>query len=495
MSAHVPPDEHVTAEGYRYGIIQTMGLIRAAILSFVFAITSLVFVPPVYAIDGFITVTSPRGGETYTEGDRISVTWDSSANIDKVSIMYKSDAHHGNWVAFDTPNTHSYNWTVDVGNTTNENFYIEITGYETGKGSLTNFGGYFTVHQKADAPPSPTPTGSQSGGQLTVPTQQPGSNYPIPTGYYRYLQDRGVRITPTPKPTPVPVTVYSVTWSELFWFEGTMTTDLKTVKDPSRVERLTLDTKYGWTYTFTETLNLTDPKKIRMLKNSATYWTVEWWYVWIREEWWETFDVPADVTYKHPTLTAYAPTLILTDPEQNGAAASASAVAVTGSRKGEVTARINGPGKIEIAPRVVLTGPETASTDKPTAELTGKSSHADLSYRIKVNGKERRATPKAFDTATGAFTFDVSGLEEGRNVIELLYRRPDAPESESYRVAGSRILEYRPVTLAYLGMAVLAVFAVAYFNRGSFMPVLGRWFGKAGRGMRKVPFLRNRKNR
>jgi len=43
-----------------------------------------------------------------------------------------------NWIATGIPNTGSYNWTVNVGNTTNTQFKIEITGYETGVGSVTD---------------------------------------------------------------------------------------------------------------------------------------------------------------------------------------------------------------------------------------------------------------------------------------------------------------------------------------------------------------------
>lgn len=106
---------------------------------YIFISWFLIFAPSkVHALDGYIKVTSPHGGEVWKEGETHTISWEASDNIDKVAIMYKSDAHHGNWVVFSlaTHGSGSYSWNVDVGNTTNTQFYIEITGYETGKGSI-----------------------------------------------------------------------------------------------------------------------------------------------------------------------------------------------------------------------------------------------------------------------------------------------------------------------------------------------------------------------
>jgi hypothetical protein len=82
------------------------------------------FVASARAIDGFITITSPNGG-TFTEGDTMNITWDSSPNIDQVNIGYKSCDSCLDWVVFTTPNTKSYSWKVDVGNTTKTNFWLD----------------------------------------------------------------------------------------------------------------------------------------------------------------------------------------------------------------------------------------------------------------------------------------------------------------------------------------------------------------------------------
>ncbi|MFH1405146.1 MAG: hypothetical protein ABIH21_03555 [Patescibacteria group bacterium] len=132
---------------------------KQVLFAFFTGLLLVLFAPSSHAtIDGHLTVTSPNGGEVYTEDDMVTITWDASDNIDKVSIGYSHGVGHLNWVAFTAPNTGSYTWKVNVGNTTNTQFVIDIRGYETGKGSLSDKSdGWFTVYQKEEFPPRPEP--------------------------------------------------------------------------------------------------------------------------------------------------------------------------------------------------------------------------------------------------------------------------------------------------------------------------------------------------
>jgi hypothetical protein len=101
----------------------------------------------------YVKVTAPNGGEILQVGQTYKITWDSSANIDKVSIGYSSCDSCLDWIAYNYPNTGSYDWTVNVGNTTNTQFKIDITAYYTGVGSTNDRSdNYFTVLSQ------PTPT-------------------------------------------------------------------------------------------------------------------------------------------------------------------------------------------------------------------------------------------------------------------------------------------------------------------------------------------------
>ncbi|KKR01144.1 MAG: Outer membrane autotransporter barrel domain protein [Candidatus Nomurabacteria bacterium GW2011_GWF2_40_31] len=96
---------------------------------------------------GSITITSPNGGECLTKGSAKSITWTNSSNINQISIMLKDSNGTGDWIAYNIPNTGSYSWNVSKWNTTNTQFKIEIIGYETGVGSVTEGSdNFFTVN-------------------------------------------------------------------------------------------------------------------------------------------------------------------------------------------------------------------------------------------------------------------------------------------------------------------------------------------------------------
>lgn len=421
-------------------------------ISFIFLPTAFLFLltPKVSAEDCSIKLKSPGGGETFTEGDTATISWDSSDKIDKVSIMYKSDAHHGNWVAFSHSNTGSYSWNVNVGNTTNTQFYIEITGFWTGHCSAKDQSGWFTVYQKEESPPksSPQPTAS------SAPQASPSPLTTSPTSGSTYIGP-----TPTPQPIikkdqeikPAPTSLSMVTFASWFYFEGSLTTDLAKIDDPKNVENFTLDTVQGWTVVYTETLNLTDPTKLAALQNIGNYWIVESWFIWIKIEWWEVFEKPVEITCKNEDLTSFEPTLAVAEVEEEGRitkeAEKKTVVKVTETKPGEVKATVDGPGKIEIKPKVELLGDKEVRTGKTSYLIKAKSSHKNLDYRLKINGKEEDVEPKDFDEESGQFTVKATGLIKGANFVQLLYKQKD---DENYQLAGEKTIYYKTNYLKYL---------------------------------------------
>lgn len=124
-------------------------------------------------------VVTPNGGETVNEGDVYRITWEAPEAIDSVYIGYKSCDSCLSWIATGVPNTGFYDWTVDVGNTTNTQFRISITGYDTGVGSASDV---------SDAPftvvfPDPTPSPTMTPTPTPVPISQT-----VPTGIGRIGQ-------------------------------------------------------------------------------------------------------------------------------------------------------------------------------------------------------------------------------------------------------------------------------------------------------------------
>lgn len=83
-----------------------------------------------------LMVVTPNGGEVLRPGDMYRITWQSSSDIDMVTIGYKACPSCLDWIAYNIPNTGYYDWTVYVGNTTNTQFTIEVIGYDTNVGSV-----------------------------------------------------------------------------------------------------------------------------------------------------------------------------------------------------------------------------------------------------------------------------------------------------------------------------------------------------------------------
>jgi hypothetical protein len=96
-----------------------------------------------------VTVISPNGGETLTVGQRYEIKWSTSKhNIDKVEIGYYTGEYlqTKKVIVSSVPNSGSYIWTVNVGNSTATQFKIYVVGYETGYGGMTDGSdNFFTV--------------------------------------------------------------------------------------------------------------------------------------------------------------------------------------------------------------------------------------------------------------------------------------------------------------------------------------------------------------
>lgn len=96
-----------------------------------------------------VQVTQPNGGETWHTGSTKKIKWQSSPEIDQVSIGWSLGTGSLNWIANNIPNTGSYDWKVNVGNLSegsSRSIKIYIIGYDTGVGSVSDLSdGFFTV--------------------------------------------------------------------------------------------------------------------------------------------------------------------------------------------------------------------------------------------------------------------------------------------------------------------------------------------------------------
>src|SRR3989344_79857 len=128
-----------------------------------------------------LAVTSPNGGETFTVVQQITIQWDSS-NVDLVSIGWSDGPSSWNTFASNIPNTCSYTWNVNVGNTTNTQFKIRIMGYPANFiGSATDESNNFFTVEKRNQPvaPSPTPQSIQITSPNGNEVWEPGKTYTV----------------------------------------------------------------------------------------------------------------------------------------------------------------------------------------------------------------------------------------------------------------------------------------------------------------------------
>jgi hypothetical protein len=127
-----------------------------------------------------VRITQPNGGEVLTVGNTYRITWDSTADLDTVTLGYKSCESCLSWIANGIPNTGYYDWNVFVGNTINTQFQIYILAYDTGVGSVSDVSdNTFSVLQPTPTPtftytPFPTATSIPSN----TPTSTPPNSFP-----------------------------------------------------------------------------------------------------------------------------------------------------------------------------------------------------------------------------------------------------------------------------------------------------------------------------
>lgn len=439
---------------------------------FGFLIAGILFLGSVsesLAIDGHIRITSPNGGESYKVGDTVTITWDSSPNIDKVSIGWSTGPGSLNWIAFTAPNTGSYTWNVNVGNTTNTQFVIDITGWETGAGSLSDRSdGYFTV--ASNSQPTAAPTNSPTPTASTSVTGNSSSNS-------KTTAPQKISPTPTPTPRPVYLSITNINIWDIFIFDGSSTTDLSKITDPKHVSNFTLDTQEGYEFVFLEELDLTNQNTLKAIANIDDYWVVETWFFWIKWEWWEVYkiDTPIEVAYKDERLTSFEPIIIdegkVADPESKSKAKESS-YKVLGTEDGELKIEVTGGAKLKVEPKVELSTGETVNTSSSSVALNGKSSHKDLKYFVKINGKESEISLSKFDEKSGEWEMKIDGLVEGANFTELYFKDG---ENEKVKFGETTILftpsfwsmwgKYVLGAVAALGLVLLGVLMGIYLPK------------------------------
>src|SRR3989344_1189848 len=123
----------------------------------------------------FVQVTSPNGGETLIKDTKTNITW-NYYDIDTCSISYTFGPGHSSNIATVNASTRSYEWTVDVGNTTSTQAKISLLCHKTGIGQVQDQSDNFFTLASAQATATPTSSNTGTGGnQSASPTNTPSS--------------------------------------------------------------------------------------------------------------------------------------------------------------------------------------------------------------------------------------------------------------------------------------------------------------------------------
>lgn len=393
------------------------------------------------AIDGFIRITSPNGGEVYTEGDTVTIRWESSSNIDKVTIGYSSCPSCLDWIAFTAPNTGSYTWKVNVGNTINTQFVIDITGWETGKGSTTDRSdANFTVYQNPPlftSTPIKTPTPTQQV-QQTQPPAATSAYTPAPT--------------PTRSASPLPApTVNSITDVKLnqalFYFEGSETTRLSDIKDPTHVEDFTLDYRGFGTIVWTEPIDLSTPQAISAIQNLNREVEYGESYFFIYYEFWIIWRVPVEITFDNGNYVA--PPTVLKD----GKPVQSQDIKLANNH---VTVTAKDAGKYTVQNAIKLDKSDTSVSDT-NYMVHGTVSDPSAKVQLTLNGQPIDSLINV-DPKTGAFEKAVS-LILGNNAIAATATSthgPVTPDDLSLNYSNRSVLLWIIIVLLIIALLALA---------------------------------------
>ena len=445
-----------------------MKIVIKLILLFLICNFFIPLLPAQAAIDGHLRIITPNGGETYTEGDVVTIKWDASSNIDKIMLGWSTGPGSLNWIATSMPNTGSYTWKVDVGNTTRTSFLIDITGYETGKGSLSDKSdGYFTVNQKSEYPPAPEPMPEPKPEPLPTPepkpvtTQQPASN-PAP-------QNTTINIQQT--------TIVSITQIEInqnYYFEGSKSTNLSKI-DPAHVDNFTLDRIDLMYFSFLGETDLSTNNAVETFEELDDMVYMDYFYFWFSWEFWILFDTDVEATFYDTakTIPADAPVTI----NDQKLAPDEYKIAINDS----------GEKKVTIAPEVinkyVKEGEKVKIAIKPSLEvniqpeqkitvdnnkfvLQGSVSDAKAKVIASFNGEKI----ELFIEEDSTFSKTLN-LDQGNNAIKILAYN-QAEEEPFSEIEG--IIEYQPAQESPINSKTIIVLIIAVI----IIAGAGFWFTK-----------------
>lgn len=206
--------------------------------------------------------------------------------------------------------------------------------------------------------------------------------------------------------------------NELFYQEGSKTTKLTEIEDPSKIEDFTLDLINKVKVVFKESVDLSNEEAVHFIANIADYMTFDYLYFWVAPELMSYFNVPLELTFYdlpyvwEPNILKDNAYILVEDEIENFRSAIVD-------DKAQISFIIRETGGYGVVPRleIYIKDNQEIKTADNKATFTGRISDPAAIIKISLNNKELKDLQPKIDPATGEFSF-VLELSEGANLIE-----------------------------------------------------------------------------
>lgn len=314
--------------------------------------------------------------------------------------------------------------------------------------------------------PQPSPTPSPTPSPSPTPTRTPTST---PT-FDPNCSGKGCTYqTPSPTPTKTApqtqqqtqttiTSIIQIVTSQIFqvfYWDGSQTTDFTLIENFSSVEEFTLDVQDAGRVTWLDEIDLSTPEVEEALSNIDDYLVFDYWFFYIEWEFWAIWEAPLEVTFYDCDCVA-EPAIV-----KDGAVLSDVDETITTDTTGTpaVAIKIDEPGEYKIQHAIKLDS-ETDRTSKDTYAVKGTVSDKDAVLTVAVNGEELDQSI-AVNPENGEFETTVP-VVDGHNVIAV------TGEGETDIVPDEQTVEKGGMSLAIIILILLVIILAVtsiYFAR------------------------------
>ena len=372
-------------------------------------------------------VTSTPAPNISFSADRNNLSYDSATTLRWQASNASSCSASGSWSG-----SRSTKGSEATGN---------LKGSRTYTLTCSGQGGTASESVVVNVAPPVVDTSDHSTGKGSTPA--PASSDPQPVIIY---QETNISIT----------SITQIILANFFFFEGSDTTDLSAIEDPSSVEDFTLDIADTVEFRWTEEIDLSTEVALSALDSVDEYIEYGWWYFYMEWEFWAIWEVPVEVTFYD--CQCVAEPAILKDGE---VVEAEDLELVKEEDKTDVKFEIDDGGKYTMQHAIHLDGGDKIKTKSEEVKISGTVSDPAAKLELTVNGEVVEEEIDV-DPETGRFE-QVVKLILGNNQIAMAAEGGDA---EILPASQNIDFSERGIPWIYTIAVVLVLGAAIFIGRG-----------------------------